>query len=249
VLPARELLARGAALRGHSVRVAGLCICRQRPPTAGGLTFVSLEDETGFANLIVPPAVARRDRDGLRATIVLGTGRVEFADGVVNVKAERLESLDGRWPLTACSGTITANAFASAAPRLRERGDQLSPTRRFASGDQPSPSRTKTNSETLPARGPPSQAHSTSANPSEGRTQRANKTTSHASWRRSGVRHRAPSRSSQEEIDLGRPGSRIRRCLGESVEHFLWNRAADRTSAVQEVPAAQDPPAPVLGGL
>jgi error-prone DNA polymerase len=99
VLPARELLARGAALRGRSVRVAGLCICRQRPPTAGGLTFLSLEDETGFANLIVPPVVARRDRDGLRATIVLGTGRVEFADGVVNVKAERLESLDGSWPL------------------------------------------------------------------------------------------------------------------------------------------------------
>jgi error-prone DNA polymerase len=94
VLPARELLARGAALRDQSVRVAGLCICRQKPPTASGLTFLTLEDETGFANLIVMPAIARRDREGLRATLVLGTGRVEFADGVVNIKAERLQSLD-----------------------------------------------------------------------------------------------------------------------------------------------------------
>jgi error-prone DNA polymerase len=99
VLPARELLARGPAGRGREVWVAGLAICRQRPPTAGGLTFVSLEDETGFANLIVTPDVATRDREGLLAMIVLGIGRLEFADGVANVKAARLISLDDGRPI------------------------------------------------------------------------------------------------------------------------------------------------------
>jgi len=99
VLPAGELLARGPAARGREVWVAGLAICRQRPPTAGGLTFVTLEDETGFANLLVPPAVATRDREGLHAMIVLGVGRLEFAEGVVNVKATRLIPLDDGRPI------------------------------------------------------------------------------------------------------------------------------------------------------
>jgi len=99
VLPARELLARGPTGRGREVWVAGLAICRQRPTTAGGLTFVSLEDETGFANLIVTPDVAARDREGLLAMIMLGIGRLEFADGVVNVKATRLISLDDGRPI------------------------------------------------------------------------------------------------------------------------------------------------------
>ncbi|MGQ0552893.1 MAG: DNA polymerase III subunit alpha [Planctomycetota bacterium] len=76
------------------VAVAGMVICRQRPPTAGGLTFVTIEDETGFANLIVTPEVATRDRAGLRASLVLAVGRVEHADGVVNLRAGRLRTLD-----------------------------------------------------------------------------------------------------------------------------------------------------------
>lgn len=99
VLPAGELLARGSAARGREAWVAGLAICRQRPPTARGLTFVTLEDETGFANLLVPPDVAARDREGLFASLVLGIGRLEFAEGVVNVKAARLLSLDAGMPV------------------------------------------------------------------------------------------------------------------------------------------------------
>ncbi|MHC5210263.1 MAG: DNA polymerase III subunit alpha [Planctomycetota bacterium] len=76
------------------IAVAGLVVCRQRPPTAGGLTFLTLEDETGFANLIVTPDVARRDRKGLVASLVLALGRLEHADGVVNVRATRLLPLD-----------------------------------------------------------------------------------------------------------------------------------------------------------
>jgi error-prone DNA polymerase len=79
---------------GQRVAVAGLVICRQRPQTASGLTFVTLEDETGFANLIVTPDVARRDRAGLAASLLLAVGRLEHADGVVNVRVTRLAPLD-----------------------------------------------------------------------------------------------------------------------------------------------------------
>jgi error-prone DNA polymerase len=82
--------------QGARVRVAGMVICRQRPPTARGLTFMTLEDETGFANLVVMPDVAARERAGLHAALVLAEGRLEVADGVVNVRAERLAPLDGR---------------------------------------------------------------------------------------------------------------------------------------------------------
>ncbi len=79
-----------------SVWVAGMVICRQRPPTAGGLTFLTLEDETGFANLIVMPDVAQASAEAMRACLVLAEGRLERADGVQNVRVQRLLALDGR---------------------------------------------------------------------------------------------------------------------------------------------------------
>jgi error-prone DNA polymerase len=105
VLPAGELPAQAQrqaqARRGRGeVAVAGLAVCRQRPPTAGGLTFVTIEDETGFANLIVTPEVAQRDRAGLTASLILAAGRLEYAEGVVNLRATRLSPLDLR-PLDA----------------------------------------------------------------------------------------------------------------------------------------------------
>ena len=58
---------------GKPVRVAGIVLVRQRPGTAKGITFVTLEDETGTANLIVRPAVWRRCREAaLGATRALG---------------------------------------------------------------------------------------------------------------------------------------------------------------------------------
>jgi error-prone DNA polymerase len=90
----------GATVRraADEIAVAGLVVCRQRPPTAGGLTFVTVEDESGFANLIVTPDIARRDRAGLRASLVLAVGRLQHADGVVNVRVTRLVPL-GSGPL------------------------------------------------------------------------------------------------------------------------------------------------------
>ncbi|HZM01302.1 MAG TPA: hypothetical protein VFD43_13730, partial [Planctomycetota bacterium] len=98
VLRAAELLERARSAHGPlaaEAAVAGLAVCRQRPPTAGGLTFVSIEDETGFANLVVSPEVGQRDRAGLLASLILAVGRLEYADGVVNLRASRLLPLDG----------------------------------------------------------------------------------------------------------------------------------------------------------
>jgi error-prone DNA polymerase len=77
------------------VEVAGMVIVRQRPETARGIVFVSLEDETGIANLVVMPDVYERCRAAVRTESFLQvTGRVERNGAVVNVRVQRLAPLD-----------------------------------------------------------------------------------------------------------------------------------------------------------
>jgi error-prone DNA polymerase len=77
-----------------AVEVAGLVIVRQRPETASGLVFVSLEDETGIANLIVMPDVYERFRPLVRgAAFLVARGRVERSGPVVNVRVRELRPL------------------------------------------------------------------------------------------------------------------------------------------------------------
>ncbi|MBO0871772.1 MAG: error-prone DNA polymerase [Pseudonocardia sp.] len=77
--------------RGGRVIVAGVVTHRQRPPTAGGVVFLNLEDETGMVNVILPPEVWRAVRTKvLDSGAFLIHGRLERADGAVNVIAERL---------------------------------------------------------------------------------------------------------------------------------------------------------------
>ncbi|MCM3924505.1 error-prone DNA polymerase, partial [Frankia sp. AiPs1] len=79
---------------GRRVLVAGIVTHRQRPATAGGTTFVNLEDETGLVNVICSPGVWARHRVVARTAVALVVrGRLERADGVTNVIAERM------WPL------------------------------------------------------------------------------------------------------------------------------------------------------
>jgi error-prone DNA polymerase len=79
---------------GRYVRVAGLVLVRQRPGTASGITFVTLEDETGIANLIVRPAVWERHRRAARtAQALLAHGRLERQDDVIHILVGRLEDL------------------------------------------------------------------------------------------------------------------------------------------------------------
>jgi error-prone DNA polymerase len=76
------------------VEVAGLVIVRQRPQTAAGIVFVSLEDETGIANLVVMPDVYERFRPVVRAApFLLARGRVERSGEVVNVRVSSVAPL------------------------------------------------------------------------------------------------------------------------------------------------------------
>jgi error-prone DNA polymerase len=86
-----------AAEPDRMVAVGGVVTHRQRPATAGGITFVNLEDETGLVNVICPHAVWTRYRTVARTSPALVVhGRLERAEGVVNVVAVRLERLDLR---------------------------------------------------------------------------------------------------------------------------------------------------------
>ena len=74
--------------------MAGIVLVRQRPGTAKGITFVTLEDETGTANLIVRPAVWRRYREAaLTATVLLARGRLQRQGLVIHVLTTGLEDL------------------------------------------------------------------------------------------------------------------------------------------------------------
>ena len=80
---------------GRRASVGGVVLSRQRPVTANGIVFITLEDETGTANLIVRQKVFERYRSQARsARVLLVRGRVERQGDVVHVLAERLEGMD-----------------------------------------------------------------------------------------------------------------------------------------------------------
>ena len=101
--PLREQVARMGAVatsrlqklpHGHSLAVAGLVLLRQRPSSARGVTFVTLEDEAGVANLIVRQEVWERDHKAARsARALLAFGRLQNQDGVVHLLVSRLVDL------------------------------------------------------------------------------------------------------------------------------------------------------------
>src|SRR6266702_2675999 len=93
VRTAREL---GRMRDRAAVEVAGLVIVRQRPATASGIVFVSLEDETGIANLVFMPDVYEQFRLLLRGSAFLvAQGRVERNGQVVNVRVRSVTPLTG----------------------------------------------------------------------------------------------------------------------------------------------------------
>ena len=82
---------------GSRVRVAGNVIVRQRPGTAKGFVFLSLEDETGIANVIVTPGLFARYRlVVVTEPFLLVEGILQRQDGVVSVRADRLVALPRR---------------------------------------------------------------------------------------------------------------------------------------------------------
>jgi error-prone DNA polymerase len=90
---ARELK---TAAHGSFVQAAGLVICRQRPGTAKGFVFLSLEDETGVANVIIRPALYEKVRLLISSEAFLQIeGVVQQQEGVTNLLAHRVERIGG----------------------------------------------------------------------------------------------------------------------------------------------------------
>ena len=82
------------AKHGSRIRIAGNVICRQRPGTAKGFVFISLEDETGISNAIVTPPMFEANRLLItEESFLMIEGRLQHVDNVIHVKAERIERL------------------------------------------------------------------------------------------------------------------------------------------------------------
>ncbi|MBK0865873.1 error-prone DNA polymerase [Saccharopolyspora sp. HNM0986] len=85
--------------QGERVLVGGAVTHRQRPATASGVTFLNLEDETGMINVVCTAGLwARYRKVGRTSSALLVRGTVERAEGVVNLRADRLQRLDMRVP-------------------------------------------------------------------------------------------------------------------------------------------------------
>jgi error-prone DNA polymerase len=93
VLSARDLRTHK---NGEFVRVAGCVIARQRPGTAKGFIFLSMEDETGIANVIITPDLYERERLQVTGSkFLLIEGALQNQDGVIHIKAARIKTLSG----------------------------------------------------------------------------------------------------------------------------------------------------------
>jgi error-prone DNA polymerase len=91
---------------GQRVRVAGCVIVRQRPGTAKGFVFLSLEDETGIANAIITPDLFQKNRLLLVSEkFVLVEGILQDQDNIISVKTERI------FPLAITEAETTSHDF------------------------------------------------------------------------------------------------------------------------------------------
>jgi error-prone DNA polymerase len=97
VLSANKL---ASVTNGRRVRTAGCVIARQRPGTAKGFVFLSLEDETGISNAIITPDLLEQNRVLIISEkFLLLEGILQNQEGVVSVKVERISPLRDAYPV------------------------------------------------------------------------------------------------------------------------------------------------------
>ena len=103
VLSAQEL---AQVPHGRYVRTAGCVIARQRPGTAKGFVFLSLEDETGISNAIISPDILDQNRLLILAEkFLLLEGELQNQEGVISVRVERVRSMREAYPIDAVDVT------------------------------------------------------------------------------------------------------------------------------------------------
>ena len=102
---------------GRCLEAAGLVLVRQRPGSAKGVMFITLEDETGIANLVVWPQVFERfRRTVIGANMIAARGRIQREGEVVHLVAHQLTDLSAE--------LATVGSRNTAIPLLHGRGDQ-----------------------------------------------------------------------------------------------------------------------------
>lgn len=129
VIPSADL---ETTRNGRRISVAGLVLVRQRPGSAKGVIFMTLEDEHGIANVIVWPKVFERDRPiVLGARFMIVHGRLQNENGIIHVVAERIED---QTPLLValCDDAVPVETLANADEVKRPITD--GPDRRVAAG-------------------------------------------------------------------------------------------------------------------
>ncbi len=110
---------------GRRVTVAGLVLVRQRPGTASGVVFATIEDETGIANIIIWPKVFERFRPVvLGSRLVRVSGRLQSESGVIHVVADRL---DDRSALLSRLSADAADLTTFARADQPSRGEETNP--------------------------------------------------------------------------------------------------------------------------
>ena len=99
VIRASDLRDQKLCPNGRLVAVAGVVLVRQRPGTASGVVFVTLEDETGIANLVIWSTTFEKYRRVVRlSTLLMARGQVERQGEVVHIHARHMENLDDLAP-------------------------------------------------------------------------------------------------------------------------------------------------------
>jgi len=82
------------AKNGQTIRIAGNVICRQRPGTAKGFVFITLEDETGMSNAIVAPKLFEKLRLVItQESFLLIEGRLQNSENVILIQTKHIERL------------------------------------------------------------------------------------------------------------------------------------------------------------
>jgi error-prone DNA polymerase len=104
-----------ASRDGARVSVAGVVLVRQRPGSAQGMVFMTIEDETGVANAVIWPNVLERERKVVMgARLVVVHGRVQRHEDIIHVVAERLDDRSDWLRLLTEDGEALSSALAHA---------------------------------------------------------------------------------------------------------------------------------------
>ena len=127
----------GSARDGRWLWLAGLALVRQKPGSAKGVMFMTLEDETGVVNVVVSPSLFEKQRRVVLGASMMGVnGKIQREGGVVHLVAQRLFDLsddlatlserDGAFPLPHGRGDEFAGGSAGS-PDSRDRASMIKP--------------------------------------------------------------------------------------------------------------------------